>query len=324
MPRAIAFEQPGSYSVLKLIDVQVPKPGPKEAKIKQKAIEVNFLDIYHRSGLYELPDNVKIPGISAVGVIEEIGSEVEGFKVGDRVGYATAPSGAYCDSRCISAELLFHIPKEIPDVVAAACLVKGMTAHYLATRVFIARPGVAVLVHAAAGGVGQMLSKWCNNAGAFVIGTVGSDIKKQTAYDSGCHEVINYSSQDWPAKVREATKGYGVNAVYDSVGKVTFDGSLECLMNFGILVLYGNSSGMVDQLEIKKLAGKSLFFTRPSLFHYKKNRMELILSASELFQNLISGSITARVQAELPLESAAEAHKMLESRNTAGSIVLVP
>lgn len=324
MSKAIAFEKSGDSSVLKLIDIEVPSPGPREVKIKQRAIEVNYVDVYHRTGLYNLQGDVKIPGVSAVGVVEEIGSEVQGFNVGDRVGYATAFGGGYSEKRCISADLLFQIPNEIPDIVAAACLVKGLSAHYLATRVFIARPGTAVLVHAAAGGVGQMLSKWCNNAGAYVVGTVGSDVKKAIAYESGCHEVINYSSQNWVAKLKEVTRGFGVNAVYDSVGKATFDGSLECLMNFGILVLYGQSSGEVGQVDTKKLAEKSLFLTRPSLFHYKANRMELVLSANELFQNLIEGKLIAKVQAELPLEKAAEAHQMLESRNTAGSIILVP
>lgn len=323
MPRAIAFEKPGDQSVLKLIDINISKPSSNEVKIRHKAIEVNYIDIYHRTGVYDLPGDPKVLGGSAVGVIEEIGSEVQGFSIGDRVGYATAIGGAYSEVRCISADLLFQIPKEIPDIVAAACLVKGLTAHYLCTRVFVARPGTAVLVHAAAGGVGQMLSKWCNNAGSYVIGTVGVDVKKAIAYESGCHEVINYSSQAWVEKLKEVTRGFGVNAVYDSVGKVTFEGSIECLMNFGILVLFGSSSGMVQNLDISKLAAKSLFFTRPSLFHYKANRKELLLSANEVFQNLINGNLVARIQAELPLADAAEAHRMLESRNTAGSIVLV-
>jgi NADPH:quinone reductase len=324
MARAITFEKNGSPSVLKLIELAVPKPAVGQVRIRQTAIEVNFIDTMQRSGIYEMNITPKTPGISAVGVIEEIGEGVLGYKPGDRVGYATANSGSYCTERCINANLLFHIPKEIPDKVAAACLVKGLTAHYLTTRAFVISSGSSIVVHAASGATGQMLTQWCKNIGAFVIGTVGSDVKKKMALESGCNEVINYTTENWVEVVKNITKNVGVNAVYDSVGKATFDGSLEVLMKMGILILYGASSGAVTQLDIAKIAEKSLFFTRPSLFHYKENRQELLLSAEELFQQLIQGLLKVRLHAEFPLSDAAKAHEMLESRQTMGSVILIP
>lgn len=324
MTKAIVFGAPGPASVLTLSEVNVEKPTAQQVRIKQTAIEVNYLDIYHRKGIYPLTSNPKIPGVSAVGVIQEIGSEVIGYNVGDRVAYATSLGGSYCNERCIDANFLFSIPKEIPDKVAAACLVKGLTAHYLATRTFIVHPGARVLIHAAAGGVGQMLSQWCNNLGAYVIGTVGSDAKRKIALDSGCHEVINYTTENWVERVKAATNGRDVNVVYDSVGKATIDGSLEVLGKIGLLVLYGSSSGAVKEIDLAKIAEKSLYFTQPSLFHYKEIRNELLLSAAELFGQLIAGTLKVRIQAELPLYDASKAHEMLESRNTMGSIILIP
>ncbi len=324
MTKDIVFDTPGAASVLKLNDVSVEKPSAQQVRILQTAIEVNYLDIYQRTGLYNISGTPKIPGVSAVGVVQELGSGVEAYNIGDRVGYATAPSGAYCKERCIEANLLFAIPKEVPDKVAAACLVKGLTAHYLATRVFIVHEGTIVLVHAAAGAVGQLLTQWCNNLGAFVVGTVGSDAKKKIALDSGCHDVINYTTENWVERVKAITNGKDVSVVYDSVGKATINGSLDVLQDMGVLVLYGSTSGLVKQLDLTQISQKSLFFTQPSLFHYKKNRNELLLSATEVFQNLISGNLKVKIQAELPLAEAAKAHEMLESRSTMGSIILIP
>lgn len=324
MVKAVVINQVGGPEVLQVVDIHVGKPGPGQIRIRHKAIEVNYVDIYHRTGAYPLNNNPKIPGVSAVGEVIEVGSEVTNFSPGDRVAYATAPGGAYCVERNISTNLVFTIKPEIPDKMAAAVLVKGMTAHYLATRVYITAPGKAVLIHAAAGGVGQALTQFCKSRGAYVIGTVGSDAKKKIAIDAGCHEVINYTTEDWVAKIKKLTAGHGVNAVYDSVGKATFKGSIDCLTDIGIMILYGSSSGPVNTIDTDLLAAKSLFFTRPSIFHYKKNRMELLLSAEDLWQHVVDGIVIPKIFAEFSLEQAAEAHKLLESRKASGSIILIP
>lgn len=324
MVKAVVINQVGGPEVLQVADVPIGKPGPGQIRIRHKAIEVNYIDVYHRTGAYPLSTNPKIPGVSAVGEVIDVGPDITNFSPGERVAYATASSGAYCAERNIAANLVFTVKPEIDDKTAAAILVKGMTGHYLATRVFVTAPGKAVLIHAAAGGVGQALTQFCRNRGAYVIGTVGSEAKKKIATDAGCHEVINYSTEDWVAKVKQLTEGHGVNAVYDSVGKDTFKGSIDCLTNIGIMILYGASSGPVTSIDTNVLAAKSLFFTRPSLFHYKKNRMELILSAEDLWQHVVDGIVIPKIFAEFPLENAAEAHKLLESRQATGSIILIP
>ena len=324
MSGAIVIENKDGKSTLNVVDIAVNAPESNEVKIRHTAIEVNYVDVQHFRGIYPIQSNLKIPGISAVGTIVAAGSEATIYKIGDKVGYISEQSGSYCQERCIDQKSVFLIPKEIPDKVAAACVAKGLTAHYLATRTFLAKRGTSVLVHAAAGGVGQLLTQWCNNMGAYVIGTVGSDSKKKLASESGCHEVINYNTEDWITKIKDFSKGWGVNAVYDSVGKTTYDGSLEVLSKMGILVLYGATSGKVDNINVSKINEKSLFITSPSLFHYKINRKELILSANELFNNLKDGNIKVRIQAELPLVEAAKAFSMLESRDTMGSIILIP
>lgn len=325
MSLAIVFEQIGGPSVLQAKDVPDRKPNDNEILIRHTAIEVNYVDIYHRTGLYQLPGEPKIPGVSAVGIIVELGDKVEGFTVGQKVGYATSPNGgAYCKQRCIDASYVFNVPVEIDDKIAAASLVKGLTAHYLSHRTYIVRPGYAVLIHAAAGGVGQLLAQWCNSMGAFIVGTVGSDEKKQIALDSGCHAVVNSRMEDWPAQVRAATKGYGVHAVYDSIGKATFEGSISCLMPMGIMISYGSSSGPLGSIDSNLISEKSLFFTRPSLFHYKRERKELVLSALEVFTNVLDGTLRPNVYAEFPLSQAVQAHELLESRKATGSIILVP
>lgn len=321
----MVFEQPGDPSVLKLVEVPTKQPAKGEVLLRQTAIEVNYIDVYHRTGVYELKNNPKIPGVSAVGVIEAVGEGVYKFRVGEKVGYATSfEGGGYSSHRCISQNLIFPIHEGMEDRVTASCLVKGLTAHYLATRAYICRSGTAVLVHAAAGGVGQMLAQWAKNNGAFVLGTVGSDEKKAIALEYGCHIAINYNNENWVERVKKETGGWGVTAVYDSVGKTTFDGSLEVLMNIGILVSYGQSSGPIPPFDLSRLSAKSLFITRPSLLHYKKNRMELVLSANELFLNLKDGSLKPPIYREFPLEQAAAAHALIQSRTFAGTIVLIP
>ncbi len=324
MSKAIVFDQVGAANVLKYVDVPDRKPNPDEVFIKHTAIEVNFIDIYHRTGQYQLNTNPKIPGVSAVGVVEAYGDNIKDLNIGDRVGYCTSISGgAYSQYRCIPAHLTFKIPDDIPDKVAASCLVKGMTAHFLANRVYLPGPNKNVLIHAAAGGVGQLLAQWCNYLGAKVIGTVGSDDKKEIALRSGCHDVVNYKTENWVQRVLDITEGFGIHCVYDSVGKDVLEGNLQVLIEIGLYVLYGQSSGAV-QMDVNKIAPKSLFFTRPSLFSYKKNRTELVMSALELFIKIREKQIRPSIYREFPLQNAAEAHSLLESRKATGSIILVP
>lgn len=324
MSSAIIIENQGPNSSLTMIEITLGEPKSNEVKIKHSAIEVTYLDVQHARGLNQIGTPSKIPGISAVGTIIATGENATIYNIGDRVGYLSESSGSYCQERCIDQMSVFLIPKEIPDTLAAACIAKGLTAHYLATRTFIASSNMAVLVHAAAGGVGQLLAQWCKNAGAYVIGTVGSDLKKNIALESGCNKVINYNAEDWVSCVKELTNGVGVNAVYDSVGEATYKGSIEVLSKMGLMVLYGATSGKVEAIDVNKIFEKSLFFAAPSIFHYKQNRKELILSAAELFNNLKEGTIKIRVQAELPLSEASKALKMLQSRESMGSIVLLP
>lgn len=324
MANAILIESNGGPEVLKQVQYQLPDPKENEIQIRHTAIEVNFIDIYHRKGLYELNYNPKILGISAVGIVEKVGSKVKGYKEDDRVGYATAKGGAYCTIRNIDADLVFQIPPDVTDDIAASAMLKGLTAHYLVHRTYLVREGTAVLIHAAAGGVGKLLAQWSRYLGSYVIGTVGSDEKKQIALDNGCHHVINYNSEDLVAKVMEYTQNIGVNAVYDGIGKTTIDRSLKCPMNMGIVVLYGAASGPVEAINTSDLGAKSLFFTRPRIDHYKSNRMELLLSAAEVFDKIINGVLKIPTPTKMPLADAAKAHQLLESRQAVNSIVLIP
>ncbi len=324
MVKAIAITKFGGPEVLQFVEVEVPSPAPDEITIRHTAIELNFLDIHQRTGDSPINGEVKIPGISAVGVVEKVGTNIDYLSVGDRVCYATAESGAYSVKRNISAEKVVTIDSELSDSTIAACLVKGLTAHYLATRAFIIKTGMAVVIHSAAGGVGQILAKYAVSTGAYVIGTVSADEKRKAALDAGCHIVLNRKTEDWPKRVRTITQDYGATAVYDAIGKDTLDGSIECLAKIGILVHYGDTSGAVDMLDTRKLRDKSLFYTRPSLLHYKRNRKELLISVAEVLAAVEGGSISVNIHAELPLEKAAEAQRMLGSGTTIGSLVLIP
>jgi len=324
MSKAIVFEQPGPASNLKLVEIQDRMPSADEILIRHTAIEVNFIDILQRTGQYPLNAQVKIPGTSAVGVVEEIGSNVKDFKKGQRVGYATSiKGGGYSERNTVPANIVFGIPDDINDKVAASCLVKGLTAHYLCSRTYLPMKGKTVLIHAAAGGVGRILSQWCNHYGASVIGTVGSDAKKDIALKSGCHQVINYVTENWAQRVLELTNGFGVHCVYDSIGKDVFEGNINVLVEIGLYVSYGTSSG-APQMDFNTLGTKSLFFTRPTIFSYKKLKSELMISAIELFTMIREGKITPGIHQEIPLEQAAQAHQMIESRQTSGSIILIP
>lgn len=324
MPQAIIFETTGGPEVLKSVTYNISDPKPNEIQIRHIAIEVNYIDIYHRTGVYSLNYNPKIPGVSAIGEIVKIGDEINGFRVGDRVGYATASGGAYCEVRNVNSQLAFAVPTALDPKLIASCMLKLLTAHYLACRTYIVRPAIAVLIHAAAGGVGKLLAQRCNMLGAYVIGTVGSEEKKSVALANGCNLAINYNTEDWVAKIKEVTNGIGVNVVYDSVGQATYLKSLQCLMRMGMMVLYGSSSGAVSTIDVSLLGEKSLFFTRPSLFDYKGNQMELILSCNEIFTHLEEGDFKLTPSQEFKLSDAAEAHKLLESRLSTGSIILTP
>ncbi|MBA8667021.1 quinone oxidoreductase [Holosporaceae bacterium 'Namur'] len=321
MGKFVYFDQVGTPEVLKIGEREEGEPLDNEVLLKHTAIGVNFIDVQTRRGSYNSTD--PICGIEACGVIKKLGKKVEGFEIGQRVAYATVKSGAYSEFRCIDSKYLVAVPDHISDETIAASLVKGLTAHYLIRRVFLVREGVAVLIHSAAGGVGQILSAWCRHLGALVIGSVGSEEKKQIALKS-CHYVVNHKTADWEKEVVKFTKNIGVNAVYDAIGKDTFYKSLDCLMTGGIMVYYGHASGLVEPLDLELLKKKSLFLTCPTLFDYKANKMELILSAEEVFEMITSKVLNINIAAKFPLSQAAEAHKLLESGASSGSIILIP
>jgi NADPH2:quinone reductase len=321
--RAITCNTRGGPEVMKFTEVAIPKIGKNDVRIKQSSIGVNFIDTMHRQGKYKT--TTPLLGVEGIGRIEEIGSEVQGWDIGDRVGYATcATPRSYSEVAVIDAKYIVRIPNGIHEDVAAALLLKGLTAHYLLHRVAVIGKGVGILVHAAAGGVGQVMGQWARATGALVLGTVGSDAKKQIALDSGYHRVYNYNTEDWLGEVKKDTKDWGVNVVYDSIGQKTFDNSLNAAMLGGMVVLFGTASGMPEPVALEKLREKSLFLTCPTLFDYKSNRNELVLSAAELFANITDGTIKPNIYKKYPLKDAAVAHQDLESGKTTGSIILIP
>jgi NADPH2:quinone reductase len=327
--RAIRIDAHGGPEQLRLVDVAVPAPGELargEVLLAQTAIGVNFIDVYHRTGLYALPSLPHGIGSEAVGVVEAIGPGVRGLAVGDRVGYAIAgPPGAYAERRAVPAWRLVPVPAGIDDVAAASLLLKGMTAEYLVRRTYRARAGQRALVHAAAGGVGVLVCQWLRHLGVHVFGTVGSDAKAAVAREHGCHHPIVYTRDDFVAVVRDATKGKGVDVVYDSVGRATLRGSMSCLRPRGLLVSFGNASGPPDPLDPMELSRHgSLFCTRPTLSDYTRTATELLRSAQALFTVVQQGALRPLVAATLPLRDAAEAHRRLEARQTHGAVVLLP
>lgn len=324
MSLAIRLERHGGPDVLQLVDETLPAPGPGEVRVRHTAIGLNFIDTYFRTGLYpiSLPSGL---GQEAAGVIEALGPDVTDFAVGDRVAYATSTLGAYAAARVMPTTPLVKLPAGVSDEAAAALMLKGMTAFYLTHLTHAVRPGETLLVHAAAGGVGSLLVPWAKRLGASVIGTAGSAGKLAIAEAAGCDHVINYREQDFVAEVRRLTGGRGVDVVYDSVGKDTFIGSLDCLHRRGLLVTYGNASGKVPAFEPVLLAQKgSLFVTRPTLAHYTATCEELDTAANAVFAALQGGVIAARIDQRYPLREAAQAHADLESRRTTGTTVLLP
>ncbi|WP_028456131.1 quinone oxidoreductase family protein [Chitinilyticum litopenaei] len=319
----IRIREHGGPEVMQLETVALAAPGPGEVLLRQLAIGVNFIDTYHRSGLYPLPLPAGL-GQEACGIVEAIGPGVSEFRPGDRVAYAGGATGAYATHRLMPAERLVLVPIGVPDEVAAATLLRGMTAQYLLKRTFPVKRGQTILFHAAAGGVGQIACQWARALGATVIGTAGSPDKLKLAA-RWCDHVINYSEADWVAEVRELTRGQGVPVVYDGVGAATFAGSLDCLAPRGMLVSFGNASGAVPAFNPALLAQKgSLFFTRPTLGHYIATRQELLDTANDYFHIYEHGNVRAEVKQRFALSQAAEAHRALEARHTTASTVLIP
>lgn len=324
MPNAIRFAQTGDPSVLRFDAIDLPAPGPGEAVVQNEAIGVNFIDTYHRSGLYPvtLPSGL---GLEGAGIVEEIGPGVVGCKVGERVAYCGGALGAYSERRIIAADRLVHLPDSIPFDMAAAAMLKGMTVEYLIRRTYPVKPGQTVLWHAAAGGVGLIACQWLKSLGVRVIGTVGSPEKATLARANGCAETILYREEDFVQRVRELTNGRGVPVVFDSVGRETFLGSLDCLAPRGMMVTFGNASGKPEPLDLNLLSLKgSLYVTRPSLAAYTQARQELLESAEALFAAIKHGSVKIQISERFALRDAAAAHRRLEARQTTGSLILKP
>ena len=321
MPHAIRVHQTGGPEVLKWEEVEVGDPGPGEVRIRQEAAGLNYIDVYHRTGLYPQPLPF-IPGVEGAGVVEAVGPSVTEVKVGDRVAYS-GPIGGYAEERLIAADKLVRVPDSISTEQAGAMLLQGMTAHMLLRSVHRVQPGETILIHAAAGGVGLIVCQWAKALGATVIGTVGSEEKAELARAHGCDHPILYTSQDFAVEVDRITSGAKLPVVYDSIGKDTFQQSLDCLAPKGLMVTFGNASGPVPPVEPGLLAQKgSLFLTRPTLFTYTARRAELEEAARELFDVVASGKVKVEVKQRFALKDAAEAHRALEARETSGSTVL--
>ena len=323
MAHAIRITEFGGIEKMQWTEVEVGEPGAGEVRVRNTAVGMNFIDTYHRTGLY--PNQLPLTlGMEGAGIVEKVGPKVKDLKVGDRVAYAN-PIGAYADVLLRPAERLVKIPAGVDDKVAASIMLKGMTAWYLCKRTYKVKKGDTIVVHAAAGGVGQILCQWAKALGATVIGTVGSDSKVAIAKKCGCKHVIVLSRENLVARVKEITKGKGVPVVYDGIGKDTWDASLDCLSPRGMMVSFGNASGPVTQINPGILAAKgSLFLTRPTLFHYVATRADLLAAARDLFAVIKSKKVKISVNQTYALKDAAIAHADLEGRKTTGSTVLIP
>jgi NADPH:quinone reductase len=324
MVKAIRVHKVGGPEVLKLEDIQIPAPGPGEVLVRNKAIGLNFIDTYFRTGLYPAPQMPFVPGNEGAGDVLAVGSGVKGFKKGDRVAYVST-LGSYAEQRIVPVASLVHLPKEISYKQAAGMMLKGLTAEYLVHRTYKVKRGDIVLVHAAAGGTGLILCQWAKAKGATVIGTVGSPEKAKLAKKHGAHHTILYNTEDFAARVKEITGGKLCNVVYDGVGKSTFLKSLDCLKPFGVLASFGNASGAVEPFNLGLLGPKgSLYVTRPTLFTHIGDKKTYAAMAKNLFAGVADGTLKIPVNATFPLDKAADAHRALESRGTTGSTVLLP
>ncbi|HXJ20454.1 MAG TPA: quinone oxidoreductase [Polyangia bacterium] len=324
MPNAVVVHETGGPDKLSFETVPDAAPGPGEARIRHTAIGLNFIDVYYRTGLYKVPALPFVPGQEAAGVVEQVGPGVTSVSAGDRVAYANAP-GAYAESRVVSADKLVRLPPGVDDRAAAAMMLKGMTAEFLLFRCARVNRGDTILFHAAAGGVGSIACQWARALGIHVIGTAGGPEKVARARQNGCDEVVDLKSEDLVARVRDLTGGAGVRAAFDSIGKDTFAASLECVGRRGMLVLFGQSSGVVPPIDPSLLAARgSLFLTRPSMAHYLGTREELVQSAERLFDVVGRGAVRVPIGQSYALRDAARAQADLEARRTTGSTVLLP
>jgi NADPH2:quinone reductase len=322
--RIVSLSELGNADVIQLIDKELPAPAKGEVQLRQTAIGFNFIDVYQRSGVYplELPTGL---GHEAVGVVEVLGEGVTRFKVGDRVMYMNAGIGAYASARNVAVDKLVAVPDSVSDEVAAAVFFKAMTAQYLIQKTYQVKAGDVVLVHAAAGGVGQILAGWAKSLGAFVVGSVGSEAKFAIAKEAGCDAVVDYSKPNWVEEVLKATGGRKANVVYDSVAKTTFLGSLECAAPFGTVALFGAAAGPAPEIQPEILNKKGcLFLTRPSVFPHNATPELLQENAKAVFDAIAQGRVKVRIGAKFTLEQAAEAHKAAEGRKIAGAIVITP
>lgn len=324
MTQAIRIHQTGGPEVLRWETVELVAPGPHEARVRHHAVGLNYIDVYHRNGLYPVPLPSGL-GLEAAGVVEAVGEGVTDLAPGDRVAYAGGPVGAYAEARLMPADRLVKLPDAISFEQGAAMMLQGMTAQYLLRSTYAVKPGDTILIHAAAGGVGLIVCQWAKALGATVIGTVGSEEKAALARAHGCDHTILYTRENFAARVRELTQGAGVPVVYDAIGKDTFMDSLSCLAPRGLMVSFGNASGPVPPLDLGLLAKMgSLFITRPTLFSYTAKREDLLHSARELFEVVTAGKVKVEVMQRHALADAAQAHIELEGRKTTGSTILLP
>lgn len=322
--RAIRFSKTGGPEVLTLENIDLPAPKPGQVRVRHTAIGVNFIDTYHRSGLYPVPLPSGL-GLEAAGVVDALGEGVTTLKIGDRVAYCSGPIGAYAEANNVPAHRVVKLPSGVSDEVAAAALLKGMTVQYLLKRTYPVKAGETILLHSAAGGVGLIASQWARHLGATVIGTVGAAEKVDIAKTSGCMHVLNTQSGEWVKQVRDLTGGEGVPVVYNSIGKDTFEGSLDCLAVRGMMVSFGNSSGAVAPFQLEILASKgSLYVTRPTLASYTRNAKELQETADDLFAVIASGAVKISINQRFKLADARKAHEALHSRATTGATILTP
>lgn len=325
MVKAIQIHEVGGPDVMKMEEIELASPGQGEVRIGNNAIGLNYIDVYFRTGTYPPPALPFTPGMEGAGVVKEVGADVSDLKPGDRVAYAAMPLGAYSQERVMPADRVVRVPDTIEDQSAAAMMLKGMTAEYLLRRVYPVRAGHTILFHAAAGGVGLIACQWARHLGARVIGTVGSEKKAELAAKNGCEFPIIYTQEDLVERVQQITEGQGVDVVYDSVGKDTFMRSVDCLRPMGMMVSFGQSSGLVPPLDLGVLSAKgSLFLTRPTLMTYTQKREDLVTSANALFEVVTGGHVDIIVEQTYPLDQASQAHRDLEFRRTMGSTVLLP
>ena len=324
MTKVVKIEKNGGPEVLEIKNIEVRDPNPNEVLLEHKAIGLNYIDTYHRSGSYPLP-LPSVLGLEAAGIVKKIGSKVKDFSVGDHVAYAGIPIGAYSETRVFPSDKLVKVPDGITSEIAASIMTKGLTTYYLLYKTYQIRSHDTILFHAAAGGVGQIFCQWAKSIGCKVIGTVGSEEKIKIAKKNGCDLVINYSKENFVEKVKDFTKGQGVPVVYDGVGEKTFEDSISCLKATGMMVSFGNSSGPVKSIDVKKhIIPKSLFFTRPTLGHYFPNKESLRDAAANLFEQIKYGKLKVEIFKKYKLNEVIQAHKDLEARKIIGPAIIIP